>query len=527
MVDLSAGRSVTVRRLGVSVPVLVSFCAGCTYDLVIAQSVGDPSQSVGDPRFAPLPSSRDASLDFGMADSRASVSEDGIRDASTSVDSTDLGPQPDSRAERQDALAAERQDALPPVPRAAFVAPASGVAPFRVAFTNASTGTIDQYEWQFGDGASSSSESPSHTFEVPGDYTVRLAVSGPGGSDTAQRSVVVRHSPPRAVFLAPANGQTPFEVRFTNRSVGEISSYAWDFGDGGTSTAAAPTHIFEFAGTYAVRLTVTGPGGTDSVQRSIEVTVGPFWDIVANIYRRQDGNGAVHCVVRSHGYWDLGDYAACFGGTQPLCQRGATRVDLDATDEADGSHKQHYGCLIRRAGDNSTSVRVVALMLSDSNGVQNSCNASAYWDLGTGTPGGPYADCDNNNVPVCRRGSLKLVLAMARMANNRVKYHTACVLPGSAKATNIVAVIHSTEVFGSADQCSRGAIRTPTAESPWDLANYSQCAGGRPVCHAPSRRITLRMTRRQNYGIDYRFACVVDDVHPAGQRHLWDWIANR
>ncbi len=62
-------------------------------------------------------------------------------------------------------------------------------------------------------------------------------------------------------------------MAFTNTSTGSITSYAWTFGDGGTSTAASPSHIYAAAGVYTVSLTVTGPGGSNTQTRNNYVTV--------------------------------------------------------------------------------------------------------------------------------------------------------------------------------------------------------------------------------------------------------------
>ena len=73
-----------------------------------------------------------------------------------------------------------------PPPVAAFNAkPLNIQAPLPVDFTNLSTGSITSWSWNFGDGATSTVQNPSHTYDVPGTYSVSLTVTGPGGSDTA------------------------------------------------------------------------------------------------------------------------------------------------------------------------------------------------------------------------------------------------------------------------------------------------------------------------------------------------------
>ena len=70
---------------------------------------------------------------------------------------------------------------------------------------------------------------------------------------------------PEANFTAsPVKGQTPFDVSFFDQSTGSIASWAWDFGDGITSTEQNPSHKYSRGGTYTVSLTVSGPAGSDT-----------------------------------------------------------------------------------------------------------------------------------------------------------------------------------------------------------------------------------------------------------------------
>jgi PKD repeat protein len=58
-----------------------------------------------------------------------------------------------------------------------------GTAPFKVTFTDVSSGDITSWHWDFGDGQFSDAREPVHTYTAAGDYTVSLAIMGPGGSD--------------------------------------------------------------------------------------------------------------------------------------------------------------------------------------------------------------------------------------------------------------------------------------------------------------------------------------------------------
>ena len=176
-------------------------------------------------------------------------------------------------------LVGKQSRAVPPV-AALAAAPTSGVAPLTVAFQDQSLGTVTSRAWDFGDGSGSAAANPSHVYSAPGTFTVSLTVSGPGGTDTATMpgliTVVSPAQVPVADFSAtPQSGQAPLSVAFTNLSTGTITSRAWNFGDGGSSTVASPTHVYTHGGTFTVSLTVTGPGGTDTrtVAGLITVTV--------------------------------------------------------------------------------------------------------------------------------------------------------------------------------------------------------------------------------------------------------------
>ncbi|MBN1811580.1 MAG: PKD domain-containing protein, partial [Anaerolineae bacterium] len=163
---------------------------------------------------------------------------------------------------------------VPVAPVADFSAePLIGIAPLTVTFTNASIGA-DNYLWDFGDGTTSSIGSPVHVYTATGIYTVALTATGLGGMDTLERlDYITIYGPPAADFSAsPTSGEAPLTVVFTNTST-NATSYAWDFGDGGTSVEESPAYTYTTAGTYTITLTVTGPDGSDTLTRAGYVTV--------------------------------------------------------------------------------------------------------------------------------------------------------------------------------------------------------------------------------------------------------------
>ncbi len=75
--------------------------------------------------------------------------------------------------------------------------------------------------------------------------------------------------PPVADFGAtPSSGRIPLEVTFADLSAGNVTSWLWDFGDGGTSTARNPVHSYRKAGNYTVSLTAAGAGGSNTAVKT-------------------------------------------------------------------------------------------------------------------------------------------------------------------------------------------------------------------------------------------------------------------
>lgn len=166
---------------------------------------------------------------------------------------------------------------VPPGPQAGFTAsPASGPAPLTVAFTDQSTGTIGSWSWDFGDGGSSTSQNPVHTYSSTGTYTVILTVSNAGGPSSNQTTITINPPRPAANFnAAPSGGMVPLAVAFTDSSTGYITSWSWSFGDGGTSVSQNPSHTFTSPGTYTVTLTVSGPGGNSNPATTLITVIPP------------------------------------------------------------------------------------------------------------------------------------------------------------------------------------------------------------------------------------------------------------
>jgi PKD repeat protein len=153
----------------------------------------------------------------------------------------------------------------------------SGPAPLVVKFLDWSLGDPTSWTWDFGDGDSSTAQNPEHIYAEPGLYDVTLTVSNLFGSDTRTETAYIEVTGPAAPVAyfdaSPRSGLVPLTVEFEDGSAGGPTAWAWDFGDGGTSTAQNPSHEYTTIGTYTVTLTVTNTLGDDTMTKPEYITV--------------------------------------------------------------------------------------------------------------------------------------------------------------------------------------------------------------------------------------------------------------
>ena len=240
-------------------------------------------------------------------------------------------------------------------PTADFSAtPTSGPEPLTVRFTDTSTSRdgITAWEWDFeSDGIVDSTEpNPIHVYDQDGKYTVTLRVyESDGDSDTETKAhyVTVTDTEPRADFNAtPTSGLAPLQVSFTDTSTSydEIVSWAWEFGDGKTSTQKNPIHKFSDSGTFNVRLTVTDADGSpDTITKQILVlNNAPIADFDIVSSEKPKTNEEITFVDTSSDpdgdvvswFWDFGDEktSSTQNATHKYQDPGTFVVSLTITD---------------------------------------------------------------------------------------------------------------------------------------------------------------------------------------------------
>ncbi len=210
-------------------------------------------------------------------------------------------------------------------PVASFSAtPLSGTTPLEVHFTDASTGTIASYAWDFtNDGTiDSTDQNPVHTYQNAGTYTVNLTVTGPGGSDSEVKTGYITASSPgsvnvsfspqsRTILLGESaeyqiildsapQGLAGYDmiVSLQNPGVGEIASAVFPPWATLANATALPNQSVRL---MAADLdTQIGPGATNVLLVTISLTgtAAGMSPITINILRMDaDGGAAIHATT--------------------------------------------------------------------------------------------------------------------------------------------------------------------------------------------------------------------------------------
>jgi PKD repeat protein len=154
--------------------------------------------------------------------------------------------------------------------------PTSGLAPLEVTFTDESTGNPASWDWNFGDGNTSTLENPANTYANNGTYTVTLTEQNSLGTNitTETNYIIVGGSALAADFTAtPTSGTVPLTVQFTDTSTGSPTTWLWDFGDGTTGSAQNPSHIYTSPGTYSISLIASNGAGSNTFSQPDTITV--------------------------------------------------------------------------------------------------------------------------------------------------------------------------------------------------------------------------------------------------------------
>lgn len=188
----------------------------------------------------------------------------------------------------------------------------SGCKPLNISFqANACSGC--SYQWNYGDGNSSSQLNGNNNYIQSGTFYPTLTVIAANGcTATSNLPYGITVNGPDADFLADkVTGCNPLTVNFANLSTGS-TSWLWQFGTGDTSTANSPTYLYQNQGSYNVTLIASdGNGCKDTLRKQGYIKPGPS---VNNFSNPQPVSGCAPLTVSlsdSSGanswLWNFGD----------------------------------------------------------------------------------------------------------------------------------------------------------------------------------------------------------------------------
>jgi gliding motility-associated-like protein len=236
-----------------------------------------------------------------------------------------------------------------------------GCSPLTVTFNSTSTagdGVISSYFWDFGDGSTQQTYSPSttHTYQVKQKASVSLTVTNQYGcyNTIVKNDIIDVLDPLVADFTVDQTVLCKIsdEIKFTNKSAGPGTlSYLWDFGDGTTSTEKDPKHVFNQKGIYTIKLTVTSSDGCVVIKTlsnyvnvasykadfnliNSEICLGTAAQITTlstpspsqTTWQMGDGNTTYYTYNFSHWYYNKGDYQIKLVNSFGACKDSVTKT---------------------------------------------------------------------------------------------------------------------------------------------------------------------------------------------------------
>ena len=217
-----------------------------------------------------------------------------------------------------------------------------------IQFTSVNTsGNIDTYNWDFGDGSPTSNDpNPTNDYSLTmgaGIYDVRLDVVSDEMCTNFTQQTIQIFNPPTADFAdiagTPCSGEA---LNFTNQSTFDVGSpitYSWDFNGEGSSNDANPTFTFQFGGLKDVTLTTSIPGCSDMITKQVNVQFGAIPDFsfsnicLGEVATFTDLSNGAGTTITDYD-WDFGDgnTSTLQNPTNPYAATGDYNVSLTVTN---------------------------------------------------------------------------------------------------------------------------------------------------------------------------------------------------
>ena len=244
---------------------------------------------------------------------------------------------------------------ISPLVDARFLTPATGCVPYNAVFENTSLAG-QTFFWDFGDGTTSTDVNPTHLYNNPGTYTIKLVATDPSTCniiDSTTTTITVSTRPTANFTVTPVPPEVNKPTVFYNASIGGVQ-YKYLFGDGDSTvrtTMDTVHHQYNATGTYdACLITTNAAGCTDTFCLPVDAIIVPLLDVPnaftpgrfgRNSVVRVEGFGIARMTFRIYNRWgqkvfETGDRKFGWDGTykgqiQPMDVYAYT-LDVEFTD---------------------------------------------------------------------------------------------------------------------------------------------------------------------------------------------------
>jgi PKD repeat protein len=316
-------------------------------------------------------------------------------------------------------------------PTTNFLATLNGTT---VSCMNQSNGA-SSFQWSFGDGGTSTSVSPTHTYANAGVYTITLTATNACGTTQFSSPITVVLPPVATIQASQTSGCSPTTIQFTgSNTVGLTHNWSFVGGTPATSALQNPVVVFSNAGTFLTTYTATNSAGSSSATQTITMGAGatPAFQTVLNgllasftnqstgasSYLWDFGNGQTSTqAAPSHTYTQDGTYTVTLSATNSCGTTTATQTILVATPPtAAFTQSAMSGC--------------TPFTVQFTN--QSSSNANAYsWNFGGGAAN---ATTQSPQVTFNTPGTYQVVLTTSNAVGNSTATVTITVGSGASPA---------------------------------------------------------------------------------------------
>ena len=307
-------------------------------------------------------------------------------------------------------------------------------------------GSIAAYSWDFGDGKTSSLKNPANKYAKSGYYEVKLMVETLNGCKDSVVKTISVYAAPNAL-LTYSNTCLNKPTAFTNNSTidtGSISQFIWNFGDGDTSSAKDPLHLYDSAGTYFISLKVISAFGcADSVIDSIVILPSPTASFSTNnVCIKDDASFTDASQAAIEWLWDFGDSSTSTiqNPTHKYFSAGTYMVKLKVKNANGCTDTVSQQIEIYDSPEAIFSINDICV--TDSFSITDASKGAEYWfwDFGDGYtatlqhPKHKYEKGGNYTIYLTVSNSKSCISTVS----HNIFVDSTCVWPGDANADKIV-----------------------------------------------------------------------------------------